>query len=885
MLVASADADWNPRTLGQRFERGSGRALPLTGSLGDCFVLARVWPSAVLKRKDVCLRGRVREMLGTLDVSGNIVLECPEQGNRGAGGSGCEPGDDVGYAANVDVRIVILKAGELGKAVDEGEATPGKRPAKLTLSGTPSGSGTQTFAAMSPGMRKSMAQAPSPVFLNSAIRGREGARSSERNKKKGEKRGEGRGPPPSPVASSPPGASSSAVSSSTLAIAESLMNCGPRVHAVLQSLVRRCLRDTWLVDGSLYPFWFLDAYLGAVVTSRSGNGAPFRVGTDTRIVVHVEEEEDGEADGQRAAGSGSTSCSQAGNYATAAVDAVRADYAHRGGVNGSGEGGDGLLDASIESSVHKAATAGFRSLESLDLKPTNRSAALLKKWVSYPLRNYDVFVRQGALPLTGVLLHGPPGTGKTLLARWVAREAGAKLFIVNGSEMMSEFLGDSERCLSAVFAAAKALSPSIIFIDEIDVLGPSRNDRNLSKTASRLVATLAGELDAIQGHPVMVVGATNRKEALDESLRRPRRLEKELEIGVPDPDERLQILTGLLSQVTMDDDVTTDALKALSLRAHGYVGADLLSVASEASMIALRRYVQARSSASYSTTRNVIDKASNETPRVTIDDLETAMHHTKPSALREFSSDIPDVSLDDVGGNDELKQRLIEAVEWPIKFKTRLDEMGAVPPRGILLWGPPGCSKTLLVKAIAGECRLNFFSVKGPELISKYVGESEKALANLFEKARKASPAILFFDEIDGLVGARSTGGGGGGGVDVGERVLSQMLQEMDGIKGKDSQIVIIGATNRMDKLDKALLRPGRFDRVLEVSLPSRADRREILRIHMRRVPLESSIGVEDLVARTEGFSGAELAGAVQQAAMHALCDDAPAVRHSDFLR
>jgi AAA family ATPase len=872
VLVASADADWNPRKLDERFESGSGQPVPSTGFLGDCFVLARVWPSAVLQRKDVYLRGRVREMLGTLDVSGNIVLVCPEREAVGSGCElGCELGDDVGYAAQVDVRIWILKAngGGLEEGCDvvdgaEAGATPGKRPSTLASSGTPSGSGN--FATMSPSMRKSVAQAPSPVFLNSMSRGREGGRSSEKKKNKNKNEGNGgdergRGlQAPSSVASSLPAAAS--ISASTSAIGESLMTCGPRVNAVLQSLVRRCLRDTWLVCGSLYPFWFLDAYLGAVVTSQAGKHGPFRVGTDTQIVVRVGE--DGEPGGRNTGGPSSASSSD-GSYATAAVDAVRA------------EGDDGAVDASIESIVYKSAMAGFLSLASLDLEPTNRSSALLKKWVSYPLRNYDVFVRQGALPPTGVLLHGPPGTGKTLLARWVARDAGAKLFIVNGSEMMSEFLGDSERCLSAVFAAARALSPSIVFIDEIDVLGPSRSDSNLSKTASRLVATLAGELDAIQGHPVMVVGATNRKEALDESLRRPRRLEKELEIGVPDPDERFHILGGLLSQVMTHDDVTMEALKALSLRAYGYVGADLLSVASEASMIALRRYVHATS-----TTQMMNQEASLVAPCVTIDDLQTAMHHTKPSALREFSSDIPDVSLDDVGGYDDLKQRLVEAVEWPIKFKDRLDEMGAVPPQGVLLWGPPGCSKTLLVKAIAGECRLNFFSVKGPELISKYVGESEKTLANLFEKARKASPTILFFDEIDGLVGARSTGGGGG--VDVGERVLSQMLQEMDGINGKDSQIVIIGATNRMDKLDKALLRPGRFDSVLEVSLPSEADRREILRIHMCRVPVDSSVDVEDLVVRTKGFSGAELAGAVQQAAMHALCDNAPAVRHSDFL-
>ena len=391
----------------------------------------------------------------------------------------------------------------------------------------------------------------------------------------------------------------------------------------------------------------------------------------------------------------------------------------------------------------------------------------------------------------------------------------------------------------------------IIFIDEIDVLAPSRDhSQGLSKAASRLVATLAGELDSLYGYPAMVVGATNRKESLDESLRRPRRLEKEIEIGVPDPDARFEILDSLF--LSIHNSLSPDDIHDVAMRAYGFVGADLRQLSSEASMIALRRCVKDGTDAV-----------------VTRKDVEAALHHTKPSALREFSSDIPNVRLSDVGGNAELKQKLREAVEWPIKFKERLHSMGAVPPKGILLWGPPGCSKTLLVKAMAGECRLNFFSIKGPELISKYVGESEKSISNIFEKARKASPAILFFDEIDGLVGARSKKASDG--VDVSERVLSQMLQEMDGIKGQDDQVVVIGATNRMDRLDKALLRPGRFDRILQVCLPDENDREEILNIHLRHIPLDDTVHMESLVKATEGCSGAEIASICQQAAMHAL--------------
>ena len=876
MLVAAADENWNPRTLDERFEMFDGRPVPLTGTLGDWCVLARVWPSAGLKRKDVYLRGRTHDMLGDLDASRNLLLICSKEGDVDSE----EEVKNGGYASEVEVKILMLKPFEKDEErMETTTRTPNKTPPAQT---TPKGG---KFVAMSPNMRDSVGETPSPLYLNSVSssnsvgRGREGGRSSEKKKKgkKGVEQGRTSGAEPSGTLELPstpsllsfrPGTAPSSI------VANALKNNGTRVNAVLQSLVRGILRDTWLLPGAMYPIPFLDARLGAVVSLRheevhetktTRKNGPFRIGPITRIIVRT-----GDVSNETDAGTGgsdtSTKRGMDANYAPAAVASLQGYTTDDTRTN------RGKIDATIESSVHKAATAGYLSLCSLRLAPTNRSASLLKTWITYPLRNYEIFRSQGVLPPTGVLLHGPPGTGKTLLARWVARDAGAKLFIINGSEMMSEFLGDSERCLSAVFTAAKALSPAIVFIDEIDVLGPSRNDGKLSKTASRLVATLAGELDEIQGYPVMVVGATNRKEALDESLRRPRRLEKELEIGVPDPEERMQILEGLLSQVAMDEDITTEALRELAMRAHGYVGADLLAVVSEASMIALRRCVNGR--------KGNIDGLQKIVMRM--HDLQTAVHHTKPSALREFSSDIPDVSLNDVGGNHELKQRLIEAVEWPIKFKDRLDEMGAVPPKGILLCGPPGCSKTLLVKAIAGECRLNFFSVKGPELMSKYVGESEKALAHVFDKARKASPSILFFDEIDGLVGARSTSGGGG--VDVGERVLSQMLQEMDGIKGKEDQVIIIGATNRMDKLDKALLRPGRFDRVLQVALPSPADRREILCIHMRRVPSDTSVVLEDIVARTDGFSGAELAGLVQRAAMHALCEDANVVRGIDFL-
>jgi SpoVK/Ycf46/Vps4 family AAA+-type ATPase len=405
----------------------------------------------------------------------------------------------------------------------------------------------------------------------------------------------------------------------------------------------------------------------------------------------------------------------------------------------------------------------------------------------------------------------------------------------------------------------------IIFVDEIDALAPTRSqDSASSKASSRLVATLANELDQISGYPVMILGATNRKESIDESLRRPGRLDRELEIPVPAPSDRLQILVALLS--SMSHGLSHEDMSYVAEMTHGFVGADLMSLCSEAAMIALRRLH----------TDATADRI------VTMPDITKAMRSTRPSALREFSADVPHTAWSDVGGLSEVKQKLKEVVEWPIKYRDSLQRLGAVAPKGILLCGPPGCSKTLLARAVAGEANLNFFSIKGPELLSKFVGESEKSIANLFDKARKASPAILFFDEIDGLVCARSSDKPSTG-VDVSERVLSQMLQEMDGIQGQADNLIVIAATNRPDRLDKALLRPGRFDRVVEVGLPSAKDREEIFQVHTRRIPVDSTVNLKDLADSTDGFSGADIAGLCQQAAMIALTSSAQQVGMADF--
>jgi SpoVK/Ycf46/Vps4 family AAA+-type ATPase len=899
VAVAAVDAAGKPLGVPERFQRrevldGDGDTSISVNNhdLGNWCILARVWPSALLKKNDVYLRGWAKGMLGRLDESCGVNLICGDmehasfsedknlmlfqESSREIGEndeSGAENQDVEGEKKRdvvVDVVVYLLEPAEIGKAAEDGAVesmnkTPNRiqnhRPGRFSQSPSPSPSSSAKgkFVHMSPSMKKSMGTPP--PLLTPPMSNSQSKNVKEKNKARGHGddglHGEGKGP--GATAASNDGGKLEAKSKQELLVGECLNLGGDRMKCILQSLVYSSLKDTWLLRGNLYPFWFLDVYLGAVVMPREGASestqsstnkpcSAIQFNSNTRIHVKF-----AASRGEKASKS---SIAVDRGYTDLAVDAV----SH-------------LNDETIRLSVEKAALSGHRSLDSLRTESISltQNARHLKSWVSHPLQNYEAFKKQGTLPPTGVLLHGPPGTGKTLLARWISREAGAKLFIINGSEVMSDFLGDSERCLSAIFEASKALSPSIVFIDEIDVLGPSRSDSNLSKTASRLVATLAGELDGLEGHPVMVIGATNRKEALDESLRRPGKLEKELEISVPGPSERLEILQALLSPVSLRG-VSEQDLEALSLKAHGYVGADLLSVVSEASMIALRRYVRDGGG----------KDISEPLLSVTLKDLETALYHTKPSALREFSSDVPNISLKDVGGNHELKQRLIEAVQWPIKFKKRLEQMGAVPPKGILLHGPPGCSKTLLVKAIAGECRLNFFSIKGPELLSKFVGESEKALANVFDKARKSSPSILFFDEIDGLVGTRSSSSTSGR-VDVGERILSQMLQEMDGIKGKDDRVIIIGATNRMDKLDKALLRPGRFDRILQVDLPSPNDRLEILRIHLRSIPTDDTISMGELVDLTNGFSGAEIAGLCQKAAMHALCEESQTVRGSDF--
>lgn len=808
VLVAVLDTSGKPVGVERRFDIVAGM-MEKSLLLGSFYIYCTAWPSPALKGKEIRCNRVATAMLGHLGESQRVAIVASAD-------------EFLQIHASEDVRTmnsslsVCVNAAIAPREAGEGVSLEGDMQQAVTTQSrtpkrnTPKKKAGHSFVHMSPSMRKSMQENAGMVQ-------------------------HGQGTPH--VKNAKDDGTPKHTTMDVALIREALDRGGSTLTSVLSSVLRKNLNGVWLIPGNVFPFWFLDAYLVATVFSSPFGASARRIGKATHIDVHTSGPPH---TGKRDTTYDDTMTRDIG-YAGEAVEAIS---------------DNGSQDA-IAMSVFHAAQAGYLSLkhvENMHVGGMELYVSKLRAWISYPLSKYERFREQGVLPPTGVLLYGPPGTGKTLLARWIAHDAGAKLFIINGSELMSEFLGESEKCLSAIFQAAIALSPSIIFIDEIDVLAPSRelSLEGMSKAASRLIATLTGALDSLYGHAVMVLGATNRRDSIDESLRRPRRLDKELEIGVPNPQARYEILDSLLQSV--QHEVSQGDIRRLSLQTHGYVGADLMSLCSEASMIALRRFVSEGSGAAV----------------VSVQDMEIALHHTKPSALREFATEIPNVLLSDVGGHHEIKQKLKEAVEWPIKFKDRLDGMGAVPPKGILLYGPPGCSKTLLVKAIAGECRLNFFSVKGPELMSKYVGESEKALSHIFDKARKASPAILFFDEIDGLVGARSQDASTGH-VDVSERVLSQMLQEMDGIKGKDDQVIIIGATNRMDRLDKALLRPGRFDQALHVSLPSAIDRLEIFKIHLKEIPIDSSVSLDDIVQKTQGCSGADIASICQKAAMHAL--------------
>nr|XP_005290405.1 ATPase family protein 2 homolog isoform X3 [Chrysemys picta bellii] len=487
----------------------------------------------------------------------------------------------------------------------------------------------------------------------------------------------------------------------------------------------------------------------------------------------------------------------------------------------------------------------------------------IRETIELPLKQPELFKCYGIPPPRGVLLYGPPGTGKTMIARAVANEVGAHVSIINGPEIISKFYGETESRLRQIFAEASQRRPSIIFIDELDALCPKREGAQ-NEVEKRVVASLLTLMDGIGSEDgagqLLVLGATNRPHALDAALRRPGRFDKEIEIGVPNAQDRFDILRKLLNKVPHL--LTTTELVQLADSAHGYVGADLAALCKEAGLCALRRALGEQA--------NLLDSEVAGSVMITLNDFLQGMNDVRPSAMREVAIDVPKVLWSDIGGLETVKLKLKQAVEWPLKHPESFIRMGIQPPKGVLLYGPPGCSKTMIAKALANESGLNFLAVKGPELMNKYVGESERAVREIFRKARAVSPSILFFDEIDALAVERGRSSGAG---NVADRVLAQLLTEMDGIE-QLKDVTILAATNRPDMIDKALMRPGRIDRIIYVPLPDAKTRREIFKLQFRSMPISDEVCLEELVLQTQKYSGAEITAVCREAALLALQED-----------
>jgi len=497
-----------------------------------------------------------------------------------------------------------------------------------------------------------------------------------------------------------------------------------------------------------------------------------------------------------------------------------------------------------------------------DIGDLEEAKQKIREMVELPLKHPELFKRLGIDPPKGILLYGPPGCGKTLLAKAVANETEAYFIAINGPEIMSKFYGESEQRLREIFEDAKEHSPAIIFIDEIDAIAPKREEVT-GEVEKRVVAQLLALMDGLEARgDVIVIGATNRPNALDPALRRPGRFDREIEIGVPDRQGRYEILLVHTRNMPLADNVE---LRKLAEITHGFVGADLAALCREAAMKALRRILP-----EIDLDKDEIPSEILERLEVRMEDFMNAFREITPTALREIEVEVPNVRWSDVGGLEGVKQELKEAVEWPLKYPNAFKRLGIDPPKGILLYGPPGCGKTLLAKAVATESEANFVSVKGPEIFSKWVGESERAIRELFRKARQVAPSVIFIDEIDAIAPMRGIGVGDSM---VTERVVSQLLTEIDGLE-KLEGVMVIGATNRPDILDPALLRPGRFDRIVYVPPPDRKARYEILKIHTKNMPLAEDIDLEELADITEGFSGSDLEVLVREAGLLALRED-----------
>ena len=501
-------------------------------------------------------------------------------------------------------------------------------------------------------------------------------------------------------------------------------------------------------------------------------------------------------------------------------------------------------ESSTESEAAEPAEEPTTGATYEDIGGLDEELDLVREMIELPLSEPELFTRLGIDPPKGVLLYGPPGTGKTLIARAVANEVDAYFDTISGPEIVSKYKGQSEERLREAFNRASENAPAILFIDEIDSIAGARDDD--ADMENRVVAQLLTLLDGLENREeVVVIGATNRVDAIDPAIRRGGRFDREIEIGVPDEQGRREIIDVHTRDMPLAEDVDLDDLAA---RTHGFVGADIDSLTREAGMAALRRR----------------EETTAEETTVTTADFEEALTGVEPSAMREYVAESPERSFADVGGLDDTKRRLREAVEWPLSYGPLFDAAATDPPSGVLLYGPPGTGKTLLAEAIAGESGVNFVQVAGPEVLDRYVGESEAAIRELFERARQTAPAIIFLDEIDALASNR------GEGHEVTERVVSQLLTEMDRA-ASHPKLVVLAATNRKGSIDPALLRPGRLEQHIEVPNPDETARREVLAVHTRGTPLGENVDLDELAAETAGYSGAELEALVREASMRAI--------------